>query len=120
MGASTVTGRGPGAANKATAFQNDIKYLIDNNVAIQNSINNLNSENSTRIKETNFSQASLTDNVLDVSVEFKPLIVQVWNNENQMIIPDDIERTDNSISITLSSFTPITGTWKSVISGVNT
>jgi len=68
---------------------------------------------------TNFTNATLSSaGILTVthSLNQKYVVVQIYNNEDKMIIPDDIELVNaNSLYVDLSGFGTLTGTWNVVI-----
>jgi len=46
------------------------------------------------------------------SIGNKYSVVQVFNNNDELVMPDLITLTDaNNLDVDLSSYTPITGTW---------
>lgn len=65
-----------------------------------------------------FVNGDLSSSILTVlhNLNQTPVVVQVFNNLKQYVIPDLITLTNNNTaSIDLSSFTPITGTWSIII-----
>jgi hypothetical protein len=65
-----------------------------------------------------FTNADLTAGVLTVAhnLGHKYATIQVFNNSDKMVMPDDITLTDaNNASIDLTSFGTITGTWNVVV-----
>jgi len=63
-----------------------------------------------------FSDADLTSNNLTVthSLGYQfPSAVNVWSGGNKMVIPDEVLAvSENELNINLTSFVPLTGTWK--------
>jgi hypothetical protein len=67
---------------------------------------------------TSFVEADLTAGVVSFlhSLGNQFNVVQVYDENNQVILPDEITATDeNNTEIDLTSFSPITGTWNIVI-----
>jgi hypothetical protein len=67
---------------------------------------------------TDFDNTDLASGILTVthSLAQKYVLVQVYNNSDKMIIPDNITLTNtNSLSIDLGSFGTIAGTWNVVV-----
>jgi hypothetical protein len=65
-----------------------------------------------------FTNASLSSGVLTVThnLGHKYAQVQIFNNTDNMIMPDDITLVDaNSLTVDLTSFGTITGTWNAVV-----
>lgn len=65
-----------------------------------------------------FADGDLSSSVLSVNhnLDSQFNIVQVYDENNQLIIPDEITSTDaNNTDIDLTSFSPITGTWNVVV-----
>jgi hypothetical protein len=67
----------------------------------------------------NFIESNLSAGVLVVAHGLgttSPTAVTVWNNEGEAIIPNDVIAIDaDSLSVDLSSFSPITGVWSIAI-----
>lgn len=80
-------------------------------------------EDYTKPYERAFTNSDLSGGILTVNHQLgkKYNIVQVYNNSNKQITPDDITLTDtNNLSIDISSWGTISGTWHVVvITGVN-
>lgn len=67
---------------------------------------------------TTFVNGDLTSGVLTVthSLNQTPVLVQVFDNNNLMISPDEITLTSNNVTdIDLTSFGAITGTWSVIV-----
>ena len=67
---------------------------------------------------SSFAEADLTTGVIsfahNLNNQFN--IVQVYDELNQIVLPDEITATDaNNVEIDLTSFSPITGTWNIVV-----
>ena len=65
-----------------------------------------------------FDNGDLSSGILTVThnLDQDYVLVQVYNNNKKVIIPDEIEsKTSNSIEIDLSSYGAITGTWNVVV-----
>lgn len=77
-----------------------------------------NSRTSTQYR-LNFNQASLSvANLLVVNHNFGdyPANISIWDSDNKSIIPDDITNSSiNSLSVDLSSYAPIIGTYEIVL-----
>lgn len=68
--------------------------------------------------QANFTDANLVAGVLTVThnLNSQYVSVVVYNNSNQIIIPDEVTATSTSVStIDLTSYGTLTGTWRAVI-----
>lgn len=64
--------------------------------------------------ETTFNNSNLTAGQFNIphNLGYRPTSVVIWSNTEELIEPDDIIYIGvNSITIDISSFTPISGTW---------
>jgi len=67
---------------------------------------------------TSFNNGDLSSGILTVTHNLSQqyVFVQIYNNNEKMIIPDDIElKTTNSLEIDLSGFGTISGTWHVIV-----
>lgn len=66
-----------------------------------------------------FTNGSLTGNILSVTHNLGIMYVAgvtVYDNNNQKIIPNEImPLTANTLSVDLTTFTPLTGTWNLIV-----
>lgn len=87
---------------------------------VLDAIKELDAEKAKRQFFANFSQADLTVNsvfVVNHNLGLIPGNVTVWDDSSEQIYPNKIlTQGDNYVSIDLSSFTPLQGTYKVVIS----
>ena len=97
--------------------------LLDfgDNIFILQTTNNITSGRISGFFTSSFTDSNLVADILTVDhnlVANYPLVA-VFDNNEQIVIPDDVTFVDvNRITVDLSSFTPLTGTWNvSVVVG---
>lgn len=122
MPAQSVTGTGYGGVEKINRSVEDligIKNLTGDQVfdVVNNKIvfkinNNFN------INVVEFSENDLVNNEFIYSVNRNFVVgVSIYDNINEIILPDSIQMSGNNIIINLNSFSPLTGNYKLVYIG---
>lgn len=124
MGGTSVTGKGLGSAVPNFPFKSisDLTRVLTSdgqrifNVENGRVIFRDNLLSSTLdITTVAFEDSTLEDNKLLHSIDRSFVAgITLYDNENEVFLPDSIKIIDNSIEIDLSSFVPLEGVWRMV------